>query len=76
MREDNGIESIVSHDLHDTLLQLRALLQTQAITIVHLEALGFLDVVRDVRVKHAGGDDFLQRFHGRVALDKVDVERR
>ena len=57
MREDNGIKSIVSHDFHDTLLQLGALLQPQAITIVHLKALSFLDIVPDVRMKLAGGDE-------------------
>ena len=48
MREHYRIESLVSHDLYDTLLQLGALLKTQAIAVVHLQALCFRDVVPDV----------------------------
>jgi hypothetical protein len=76
MRENDRIEPIVRHDLHDTKLQLGALLQTQAIAIVQLEALRFLDVVPDVRMKLARGDDLLQRFDWRVAGDEIGVDRR
>src|ERR1700756_5482826 len=76
MREHYRIESFVSHDLHDPLLQLGALLKTQAIAVVHLEALCFRDVVPDVRMKLAGRDDLLERFNGRVARGKISVECR
>src|ERR1700722_17032581 len=76
MREHYRIEPLVSHDLYDTLLQLGALLKTQAIAVVHLEALCFLDVVPDVRMKLAGRDDFLERCDRRVARGKVGVDCR
>ena len=74
MREHYRIESLVSHDLYDTLLQLGALLKTQAIAVVHLEALCFRDVVPDVRMKLAGRDDLLERFNGRVARGKISID--
>src|SRR5262249_38279014 len=74
MREHYRVESIVSHDFYDPLLQLGALLKTQAIAVVHLEALCFLEVVSDVRMKLAGRDDLLQRFNGRVARGKIGVD--
>lgn len=76
MREHYRIESLVSHDLYDTLLQLGALLKTQAIAVVHLEASCFRDVVPDVRMKLAGRDDLLERFNGRVARGKISVDCR
>src|ERR1700751_759262 len=76
MREHYRIESLVSHDLHDTLPQLGALLKTQAIAVVHLEALCFRDVVLDVRMELAGRDDLLERFNGRVARGKISVDGR
>src|SRR5271155_1755700 len=76
MREHDRIESLVSHDLHDALLQLGTLLKTQAIAVVHLEALRFLNVVPDVRMKLAGSDDLLERFNGRIARGKISVDGR
>src|ERR1700747_3324662 len=76
MREHYRIESLVSHDLYDTLLQLGSLLKTQAIAVVHHEALCFRDVVPDVRMKLAGRDDLLERFNGRVARGKISVDCR
>src|ERR1700747_2818184 len=74
MREHYRIESLVSHDLYDTLLQLGALLKTHAIAVVHLEALCFRDVVPDVGMKLTGRDDLLERFHGRIARGKISVD--
>src|SRR5260370_24106316 len=76
MGEHYRIESLISHDLHDTLLQLGALLKTQAIAVAHLEALCFRDVVPDVRMKLAGRDDLLERFNGRLARGKITVDCR
>src|SRR5271154_5311175 len=76
MREHYRIESLVSHDLYDPLLQLGALLKTQAIAIVHLEALCFRDTVPDIRMKLTGRDDLLERFNGRVARGKISVDGR
>src|ERR1700685_2806453 len=76
MREHDRIESLVSHDLHDTLLQLGALLKTQAVAVVHLETLCFPDVVPDVRMKLAGSDDLLERFNWRVSCSKISVDCR
>jgi len=76
MREHYRVELLVSHDLHDTLLQLGALLKTQAIAIVHLEALCFRDAVLDVRTKLAGRDDLLEQFNGRVTRGKISVDCR
>src|SRR5208282_2896036 len=58
------------------LLHLGALLKTQAIAVVHLEALCFGDAVLDVRMKLAGSDDLLERFNGRVAGGKISVDCR
>src|SRR5271169_5012325 len=76
MREHDPIESLVSHDLYDPLLQLGALLKTQAIAVVHLEALCFRDVLPDVRMKLAGRDDLLERFSGRIPRGKISVDGR
>src|SRR5208282_1072252 len=76
MREHDRIESLVSHDLHDMLLQLGTLLKTQAIAVVHLETLCFRDAVLDIRMKLAGRDDLLERFNGRVARGKISVNCR
>jgi len=46
VRDTICIESVVSLDLHDPLLQLGTLLKAQAIAVVHLEALCFRDLSR------------------------------
>ena len=76
MGEHDRIESLVSHDLHDPLLQRGALLKAQTIAVVQLEALCFLDDVPDVRMKLAGRKDLLERFNGRVARGKISVDGR
>jgi hypothetical protein len=53
MREDDRIEVIVCHDLHDALPQFGALLEAQPITVILLGALCFSDVISEIGMKLA-----------------------
>jgi hypothetical protein len=55
MRKNNGIKALIRHYSQDPLLQFSAFLQTNAIAVVELEALGLLDVIPDIRMEFSGG---------------------